>query len=93
MNLEQLLKSKRFVSVPDQIQLVPAAVPLNLQGAGHEAKVAHNPFGYTDSLMAVGKVGYSVPDPVNFALSPASQIITSTPQTKQTAHITIGGNC
>jgi hypothetical protein len=93
MNLNDQMGQFRTVRGNDQIHPTPAAVPTQKFSLGHMNRRAHTGEGIPIKLMTTGAVGFSKANPVNFSMTPVSKIIISTPETKQTAHIKIGGNC
>jgi hypothetical protein len=91
--LKNYLESFTVTRGSEQIHPAPAKTGSVTHQYGHIARMAHLDNPYTDRMIMTAKTGYSEANIVNFAITPLSKIITSTPETKQTAHIKIGGKC
>lgn len=92
-SLRNFLGGSKVVQGDYQVHSNVGAVGLQKFTTGHDAKEALWEKPITTQILATGKVGYTVPNIVNFSGTPQSQIVISTPEIKQSAHIKIGGEC
>jgi hypothetical protein len=90
-SLTNFMNGSTTVRGREQIHPNFVQAPVSDYHIGHKIRMAILDQRFTDQIMTVGKVGYSVPDPVFFAMTPNSSIITSTPELKQTNSFKIGG--
>jgi hypothetical protein len=91
--LKSLIHSSKTTRGSEQIHAQPMEVSTSKFSTGHLTRVAHwnKPIG--NGLMATAKVGYTMPDPINYSGTPISHIIKSTPEVQHSAHIKVGGSC
>jgi hypothetical protein len=91
MNLHQMLTGSKTITGAEQIHPNYVQTPRADFNTGHTIKMAILDQRYSDELFLAGKVGYSEANPVFFAETPASRIITQTPELKQTQSLKVGG--
>jgi hypothetical protein len=91
--LKDLLSSSRTTRGSEQIHPQPMEVSLSKFSTGHKTRVAHWDHPIGNGLMATAKVGYTEPNPISYSGTPIAQLIKSTPEIQQTAHIKVGGSC